>query len=139
MGPGLHGGQPGKRGPGRPPGSKTQAPAAPVKVEPPPFSWTPKDAQTLGELPFDVAYAALGADHAHWRAAREEMASAHCYEKFAYVANRLGATDPIYLVLAVGLAEYCTVVGKCAATSYRVSTEKKIDKATAKADEKPAA
>jgi hypothetical protein len=129
LGGAVYGGLPNKGGrprkDGLPPGSgPSRAITAPVVAEPP-FIWNEADIKLLGDAPFDLGYTLGGPDHGHWKEARESINSGGAYKKFAYVANRLGFQNPVYLVLALGLVEYTGAIGKCAAYSWNIWQEKR--------------
>lgn len=91
------------------------------------FSWGKKDVALILDAPFAFAYAAGGPDHEHWHKAGEKLEQSQCYDKLAYVVNRLGVKDPLYLILGVGLAEYLGAIGSCALASLKIR-RKKIEK-----------
>lgn len=104
--------------------AKSEVEVAPA---PPPFVWEKKDVALILSSPFTFGYALGGPDHVHWRDAAEKLEGGQCYEKMAYVVNRLGITDPLYLILAVGIVEYVGVVGQCVSKSVNVRRAKKAE------------
>jgi len=94
----------------------------------PTFVWSSKDCQVLGDGLPDAFYAIGGPEHEHWRKIRDDLRASGCYDKFAHVFNRLAFQDPVYLILALGVAEYVGALGKGAATSWTRMEEARAER-----------
>ncbi len=90
-----------------------------------PFLWTRDDAQLLGDAGFDIGYLESGPGHDHWIAAREKMRTSKIYDKWAYIFNRLGWDNPLYIVVAVAAVEYGTGIAQCVSASREIEAKKK--------------
>ena len=99
----------------------------PIEPELPPFVWEKKDIALILGSPFTFGYAMGGPDHEHWKITGEQLEHSQCYDKMAYVVNRLAIRDPMYLILAVGIVEYLGAIGRCAATSMKIHKAKIAD------------
>lgn len=87
------------------------------------------------DQPFDLGYLYYGPDHEHFLEAKKSAARG--YDKLAYVANRLGITDPIYLVLAAGIVQYNAALVMAVGKSWRIEKLKAaVDAAKKKEVEK---